>query len=688
MLRFRRLNKTSLASALMRMNSRVFFAANLGIALFLSLFYLAPVDLTHTGKFLFLQSVLVEVTFMSAILHFWGQKIIDSRIGITGWRWIFGIHAAAYALAWGYGCEYILEQLKITPYAISVTTTALAACVVAVSCFAFDLIVCWAFLLSVMAPLLYTSVTKFEDAHGLTGALLLSLVFFSYLSYMIQRSEVARLLQKETIKAQATALEMSNEELVDNNAFIKNVIESVDEIFMVIGRDGVCFGTRSERSIGVFGSDPLDRHLTDIFGLTGEAEATARKWLELLMLDKFEFKGIASQGPRQWVSPTTGQVYRVRYYPMRSDNELTAIIVTMLDISKSIRMAKQTEEAEVRARFILAVSEGRTEFASFIYQLGLLLQQLSRWNGFDLQPLRLALHTLKGTAGFYNVPAMVREIDELERKIGSIDLELESSRELIREAASQKLLAFRQWLASESPLFDKLHVFDTEEIRVSEVQLLDAKDFYADDAEKAQWFEEVLLRLRARDLDGVLGSFETHVYKLAEKLGKWVRYEVVPGFGQVRLIGDAYEQIFKGMIHLFNNALDHGIESPGERLEAGKDELGQIFVSWDRVANYDGVSLLIRIEDDGRGMSEEILAKAFEPGYSTASVASEISGQGMGLCALREQVLACGGTIEASSEVGRGSRFLIRLPAPADRIWFVDNVRNPLPAQLSEDRAA
>ena len=672
----------------MQMNSRVFFAAILGISLFLSLFYLAPVDLTHTGKFLFLKLVLVEVAFMSAALHFWGWKIIDSRIGIVGWRWIFGVHAAAYALAWGYGCEFILEELKITPYAISVTTTALAACVVAVSCFAFDLIVCWAFLASVMAPLLHTSITKLEDAHGLTGALLLSLVFFSYLSYLIHRSEVARLLQSETIKAQATALEMSNEELIDNNVFIKNVIESVDEVFMVIGIDGVCFGTRSERATAILGADPIGRHLTELFGLTGEAEATARKWLELLMLDKFEFKGIASQGPRQWVSPTTGQIFRVRYYPMRGDDKLSAIIVTMLDITKSIRMAKQTEEAEVRARFILAVSEGRTEFAGFIHQLGLLLQNLSRWNGFDLQPLRLALHTLKGTAGFYNVPAMVHVIDQLENRIKSIDLESESSRELIRQAASEGLTSFRHWLASESPLFDKLHVFDTEEIRVTETQLLDAKDFYAGDPTKSEWFEEAVARLRARDLDAVLGSFEAHVYKLAEKLGKWVRYEVVPGFGHVRLIGDSYEPIFKGMVHLFNNALDHGIETPGERLEAGKGELGQIFVSWDRVAGYDGVSLLIRIEDDGRGMSEDVLARAFDAGYSTASVASEISGQGIGLSALKEQVVVCGGSIEVSSEIGRGTRFLMRLPAPADRVWFVDNVRNAFPDILSDERAA
>ena len=129
------------------------------------------------------------------------------------------------------------------------------------------------------------------------------------------------------------------------------------------------------------------------------------------------------------------------------------------------------------------------------------------------------------------------------------------------------------------------------------------------------------------------------------------------------------------------NAADHGIESPEERVAAGKPEEGRILLS----ASRDRNSVALRLSDDGRGIDRErILAKArregvveagsealgddlllrvlARPGFSTAESVSGVSGRGVGVDVAVTKVRALGGTIEVRSELGKGTTFIIRVP--------------------------
>ncbi len=142
------------------------------------------------------------------------------------------------------------------------------------------------------------------------------------------------------------------------------------------------------------------------------------------------------------------------------------------------------------------------------------------------------------------------------------------------------------------------------------------------------------------------------------------------------------EELNDPLIHIIRNAVDHGIESPDDRVKARKLRQGTIIVN----AEHDGNHIVISIEDDGRGMDAEVLkAKAIEkgiisadrgremsdreafnlvftPGFSTAKTVTNISGRGVGMDIVRTNVAKLKGLIEIDSMVGRGTVLTLKLP--------------------------
>ena len=122
------------------------------------------------------------------------------------------------------------------------------------------------------------------------------------------------------------------------------------------------------------------------------------------------------------------------------------------------------------------------------------------------------------------------------------------------------------------------------------------------------------------------------------------------------------------LVHLLRNAIAHGIEPPEERVLANKPARGTLTLR----AEQRGGIVEVTVADDGRGVSEATLAEArrvgsltevlTRPGFSTAAQVSAISGRGVGLDAVKEQVEAFGGSLEVRSEHGAGTEVVLRLP--------------------------
>ena len=189
--------------------------------------------------------------------------------------------------------------------------------------------------------------------------------------------------------------------------------------------------------------------------------------------------------------------------------------------------------------------------------------------------------------------------------------------------------------------------------------------------------QESVMSIRMIPMSVVFSRFPRMLRDLAGKLGKKV--ELVTHGEATELDKGLVEKITDPLTHLVRNSCDHGIETPEERVRAGKPETGTITLS----AAHQGGSIVIEVRDDGRGLSrQKILKKArergldvsdqmsdaevwqliFAPGFSTAEVVTDVSGRGVGMDVVKKNIAALNGTVEIDSSEGYGMRVSVRLP--------------------------
>ena len=190
-----------------------------------------------------------------------------------------------------------------------------------------------------------------------------------------------------------------------------------------------------------------------------------------------------------------------------------------------------------------------------------------------------------------------------------------------------------------------------------------------------------LLQMRMVKVDSLFARIEPMVKNLSRDTGKSVKLAFYGG--DLELERNLLGRMTEPFLHLIRNALDHGLESPSERLAQGKSEAGSLRIS----ASQRGRNLRFDIRDDGRGFdlariearglalglikahekvsSAQLYRLTLEPGFSTKEQPSQLSGRGVGMDVVRSEIDALGGEIHISSEDRRGS--LIRLSLPLSR---------------------
>jgi len=190
--------------------------------------------------------------------------------------------------------------------------------------------------------------------------------------------------------------------------------------------------------------------------------------------------------------------------------------------------------------------------------------------------------------------------------------------------------------------------------------------------------EERVLALRMQPLLPVLERTARAARIAARVAGKEV--EVKLRGGEVRLDRSLAERIGEPLLHLLRNAIDHGIETTGERRATGKSERGTVLLE----VTAEGSRVRVRVSDDGRGVDPERVARAavaqglleagtrigeeqalrliFRPGFSTAGEVSALSGRGVGLDVVEHALESVGGEIRVRSRRGVGTTFDLRLP--------------------------
>lgn len=189
-----------------------------------------------------------------------------------------------------------------------------------------------------------------------------------------------------------------------------------------------------------------------------------------------------------------------------------------------------------------------------------------------------------------------------------------------------------------------------------------------------------VMKTRMQPVKKVFGRFPRVVRDLARKLGKDIDLELVGE--ETDLDKGLVEALADPLVHLVRNSVDHGIEMPAVREEAGKSKTGRIVLA----AEQEGDHILLSITDDGKGMDPDVLRnKAVEKGmmdeatanqlddkqafmlimsagFSTAEQVSDLSGRGVGMDVVKNMITKLNGSIDIDSAMGEGTRIRIRVP--------------------------
>ncbi len=189
-----------------------------------------------------------------------------------------------------------------------------------------------------------------------------------------------------------------------------------------------------------------------------------------------------------------------------------------------------------------------------------------------------------------------------------------------------------------------------------------------------------VMKTRMQPVKKVFGRFPRVVRDLARNLNKEV--DLVLHGEDTDLDKNLVEALADPLVHLVRNSVDHGIESPAEREQIGKARRGNVVLS----AAQEGDHILLSIEDDGKGMDADVLRRKavekgmmdedaanrledkecynliFQPGFSTKTEISDVSGRGVGMDVVKTRIAQMNGSVEIDSTKGKGSKITIKLP--------------------------
>ncbi len=225
------------------------------------------------------------------------------------------------------------------------------------------------------------------------------------------------------------------------------------------------------------------------------------------------------------------------------------------------------------------------------------------------------------------------------------------------------------------------------ELVITQAQLTEISE-NSDQPELAKPVEEVerltaelrdsVLNIRMMPIGSTFNRFRRLVRDLSKELGKEI--ELTTEGAETELDKTVIERLGDPLVHLIRNSIDHGIESPDTRRQAGKNPAGTIRL----IAAHRGANVVISIKDDGKGLDrQKLLSRAIEkgliapdaeltrketfnlifmPGFSTAEAVTSVSGRGVGMDVVKREIEALRGAIDIESEPGQGTTITLSLP--------------------------
>jgi two-component system chemotaxis sensor kinase CheA len=489
---------------------------------------------------------------------------------------------------------------------------------------------------------------------GGLGALLLGTLVVTFFTGAValrdaQLSDYAKNLEQK--------VEDRTRELDERNRGMRLVLDNVAQGFITIDLNANMASERSAIVDRWFGAPPSDSKLTSYL------MRHSPKFVEQLEMGLGELRdGIMPVELLLYQLPTrfsTGEnTFEAVYSPIGNPEAPDRLLVILSDVTAAVARERAEQEQRELIALFQRIANDRAGVEEFLIEAAHLVGALRDEQDPIIQ--QRLVHTLKGNCAMYGLSSYAELAHQVENEL----IENQTSLDVVQRAALvdawKRTIGRVGWLlGSNKKSGVQIDVAEIDAVIARTQAGAVAREIVAN---LSDWKREPVYRRLER-----LARQSTAV---AERLNKQLPKFEIEDHG-IRLDGDGLTPFWTAMVHVVRNALDHGVEDAETRALAGKPPAGTIGLSTRR---QDG-KLVIAVRDDGRGVDwdklrtkaaerglphesrQDLIEAMFSDGVSTRDVATDVSGRGVGMAALKQVVQELGGTIEVESMPAQGTVF-------------------------------
>jgi two-component system chemotaxis sensor kinase CheA len=478
------------------------------------------------------------------------------------------------------------------------------------------------------------------------------------------------------------------------NQMLQAIMNSLGQGFLTFDQEGKCSDIYTKACLDILEKEPGGKNITEVLNLDGSDLDQFKMWCKAVFSESLPLESLIELAPH-FYSHSQGKMITLDYFPIRqSGNGLSQLVLVATDKTSEHEASIALENEKEHARMILKIFKGRDQFSHFLESTRSAIQavkeqvEMARFHGFDADEAFRRLHTMEGEAGAFSATTLKDGARESQSSLeplrsGSKDLSDSKALEQFAQAVEKLTTIFEDFCRENDEIFQVLGIGSQTKIEVpkAEICLLLERMRYAGvrEEEMAPLYDRYL----KNSLSSLLEHYNNVIQVVAERQQKKVKPIRFVG-GNVRVSPDAFQDLFGSFVHVFRNAVDHGIEEPEARLMSEKSEEGEILIHARRKTLSGCGWLELVIQDDGGGIDpniirqkihkmlpdvevdnlsdEEVLQYIFHPGLSSREEVGEFSGRGVGMDAVKTEVLNMGGKIHVSSELGRGTCLTLLVP--------------------------
>lgn len=374
---------------------------------------------------------------------------------------------------------------------------------------------------------------------------------------------------------------------------------------------------------------------------------------------------------------THDRVININYKFTEDQSTEPIIMLIMTDITEKKELENKMDQERKALKMVIKAILNREDFIELIEEYKKFASRNFDNTEIENEDLLRMIHTLKGNFSQYYMINLIDYLDKLEESLCS------NNQNFLKIDGEE----LNSWLLKDMDIIEAYvgrgFFKDGERFNVSNKQLskIEEKIQLMLKPQEANKVLTLIQNLRKKSLHELLNNYLDYTMKLSERLEKKIKPINING-DLIYVDAREYQEVIKTLVHIFRDCIDHGIETEDERLENGKDGYGEIICEIKELKR----EVQIIIGDDGRGINlleledkvvkeglisreefatlidEEKIRMIFKHGITTKNRANSFSGRGVGLSAVEAAVLKCGGSINVSSEINKGTQFAISLP--------------------------